>query len=81
MLGTWFASVMLTWKELLVNSISYFIYYCFPIVLFSTSVSMLMVTKKQLKGQLVVMHCRLLSLTLYLHSGSLCKRVAQGVKE
>lgn len=59
MAGTWIVSVMLTWKELLVNSISYLSIIPLPLLFFPFPISMLMVSEKQLKGQLLVMHCRL----------------------
>lgn len=78
---TWIVSATLTWKELLANSISYLSIIPLPADFFPFPVSVLMGSEKQLKRQLLVMHCKLILSTLNLLSGSLCKGVIQGVKE
>lgn len=78
---TWIVSVMLIWKELLAKSISYLSITPLPLHFFPFPISILMMSEKQLKWKLLVMHCILVLLTLNLLSGSSCKGVIQGVKK
>lgn len=52
--GIWIVSVMLTWKDLLANSISYLSIIPLPLHFYQFPISLLMVIEKQLKGQLLV---------------------------